>query len=139
MKVTLEWNKPKRKIADEACGGSRGLLFLANEAKRLMEPYVPADTMVLAQNVRTYTEQDAGIVEYMSPYAHYQFEGVLYVSSRTGSAWSRGEYKVPAGKALNHSKFRHPLATSHWDEAMRTARKGELAQAYQNYLNGGRG
>ena len=139
MNISLKWNKPKTKITEEATGGTPGRLFLANEAKRLMDPYVPADSLFLAQNVRTYVENDAGIVEYMSPYAHYQFEGELYVSSVTGSSWSKGEYKMPAGRELRHSKFRHPLATSHWDKAMRTARKDDLVRAYQNYLNGGTG
>ena len=125
MKISLKWNKPKAKITEEATGGTPGRLFLANEAKRLMDPYVPADSLFLAQNVRTYVENGAGIVE--------------YVSSITGSAWSKGEYKVPAGRKLRHSKFRHPLATSHWDKAMRIARKDDLARAYQNYLNGGTG
>lgn len=137
MKFSLNWNKPKKTISFEASGGVHGRLFLANEAKRLMDPYVPADNLILAQNVRTYVENHAGIIEYMSPYAHYQFEGEVYVSSITGSAWSHGEYKIPSGKEMVHSKFRHPLATSHWDRAMKTARKGDLSRAYQAYLNGG--
>ena len=28
--------------------------FLANEAKRLMDPYVPADSLALAQNVSVH-------------------------------------------------------------------------------------
>ena len=139
MKVEFKWDKPASTITIEATGGDKGLLFLANEARRLMDPYVPADNLVLAKNTNVYTEGDKGIVEYMSPHAHYQYVGKLYVSSITGSSYAgKGEYKVPTGKNLKYSTFRHPLATSYWDKAMMTARKGDLAKACQNYLRGGR-
>lgn len=137
MQLDFMWLKPISQIAKDKLGGDAGQLFLANEAKRLMDPYVPADTMALAQNTRVYVESGNGIVEYMSPYAHYQYKGELYVSSSTGSPWSLGEYKVPAGRPINHSKFRHPLATSEWDKAMYTARKGDLTAAMQRYVDGG--
>ena len=139
MKVRFQWNKPMKQIISEKTGGKKGNLFLANEAKRLMDPYVPASqNKMLSQNVSVYADEKAGYVKYNSPYAHYQYEGELYVSSRTGSAWAKdGEYKVPAGKKLKHKKTFHPLATDHWDEAMKNARKDELVQAYQRYLRRG--
>lgn len=136
IKIELEWNKPINKIVDQVTGGEAGQLFLANEAKRLMDPYVPADELILAQNVQVYTEKGKGIVHYKSPYAHYQWEGILYVSSITGSAWSKGEYKVATSKKLKHAQFRHPLASSHWEKAMMTARKNDLAKAMENHLKG---
>ena len=138
MGVNLEWKQPKKQTAYKCSGGDPVQLFLANEAKRLMDPYVPARNLVLAQNVRTYVEDGAGHVHYISPYAHYQYEGLLYVSSRNGSAWARmGEYKVKARpeKKLVQSKARHPLATSQWDKAMMAARKDDLARAVQRYLD----
>lgn len=139
MKVGFKWNKPENVIVKEATNGNAGLLFLANEAKTLMDPYVPADNLVLSQNVAVYVEDDIGIVEYLSSYAHYQWEGELYVSSITGSPWaSQGEYKVPAtpSRELEHSTFRHPLATSHWEEAMSVARGDDLARAMEDFLKG---
>lgn len=136
MRVDFEWNKPVSQIAKEIIN-SDVQLFLANECKRQMEPYVPAQNLILAQNVSVYTEDDRGIVEYRSPYSHYQWEGELYVSSITGSPWaSEGEHKVPAGKPLNQSRFRHPLATSHWEKAMWTAKGDAVTQAVQRYLGG---
>lgn len=138
MKLEFKWNKSKKQLAFEKTGGKEGRLFLANEAKRLMDPYVPAKNLVLAQNTRILAEGEHGVVEYNSPYAHYQYGGELYVSSETGSPWAaKGEYKVPAGKSLEYDTFRHPLATDHWDEAMMVARKGDLTAAYQKYLERG--
>lgn len=138
MKLDFQWNKSKKQLAYDKTGGKKGRKFLANEAKRLMDPYVPAKNLILAQNTRIVVEDEHGVVEYNSPYAHYQYEGELYVSSVTGSPWaSEGEHKIPTGKKLQQDPFRHPLATDHWDEAMMVARKRDLAQAYQDYLNGG--
>lgn len=137
MKVDFKWMKPEKQIMGETTKGNNGILFLANEAKRLMDPYVPADNLVLAQNTEIYVENDKGIVEYITPYAHYQWEGELYVSSKTGSPWaSEGEYKIPAtpAKDLEHSKFRHPLATSHWDTAMKISRGDDLARAMEEFI-----
>lgn len=137
MKLEFRFDKPQEQIVKERLS-PKARLFLANEAARLMDPYVPAQNLILAQNTRVYLEDETGIVHYTSPYAHYQYKGELYVSSTTGSAWaSKGEYKVPAGKTLKQSKFRHPLATSEWDKAMLKSRKEDLVKAVQNYVNGG--
>ena len=69
MSMTFQWNKSVAAIAKEATGGNKTLLFMANEAKRLMDPYVPARNLVLAQNVRVYVEGDVGVVHYTSPYS----------------------------------------------------------------------
>lgn len=137
MSVEMKWNKPINQIAKEATGGNRTLLFMANEARRLMNPYVPARNMVLARNVRTYVEGDVGIVHYLSPYARFQHEGNLMLSKTTGSAWARyGETKYATDKKLRYSNNKHPLATSHWEEAMMVARGEEYRAAVQRYVEG---
>lgn len=137
-RVDFEWKKKPDKIVKEIINDDLHL-FMANEMKRFMDPYVPAQNLVLAQNVSIYTEREVGVVEYRSPYAHYQYAGELYVSSKTGSPWaSEGEYKVPTGESLEYSKFRHPLATSHWDKAAVTARGDDLTRAMQNYVKRGK-
>ena len=133
----MRWNKPIPQIAKEATGGNKTLLFMAQEARRLMDPYVPARNMVLSRNVRTYVEDDHGVVHYMTPYARFQYEGFVMVSRITGSPWAnRGESKVVTGRRLNYSGARHPLATAEWDKAMKTARMDDYLQAVQNYVRG---
>lgn len=107
-----------------------------------MDPYVPADTLALAQNVRIYVEGNQGIVHYNSPYAHYQYKGIVYgpnypiKDGGTVDGWKSPSKKTSTGRKMNHSKFRHPLATSEWDKAAMAGKKGQLAKAYQNYLRG---
>lgn len=139
MRIDFEWNKEPDQITKEIID-SDTRLFMANEAKRFMDPYVPADNLVLAQNVSIYTEKDVGVVEYRSPYAHYQWEGELYgpnypiEDNGMVVGWCSPPHKTPTGKKLNYSTFRHPLATSHWDEAMKTARGDDLTKSVQNYI-----
>lgn len=137
MGTEMRWNKPISQIVKEATGGNRTLLFMAQEAKRLMAPYVPARDLVLAKNVRTYVESDLGVVHYLSPYARFQYNGLVMVSRITGSPWAnKEESKVVINRPLNYSKARHPLATSEWDKAMKTARMDDYLQAVQNYVRG---
>ena len=134
----MHWNRPIPQIVREATGDKKTLLFMAQEARRLMDPYVPARNMVLSRNVRTYVEDDHGVVHYLSPYARFQYEGYLMVSRITGSPWAaKGESKVVTGTRLNYSSARHPLATSEWDQAMKTARLEDYVHAVQNYVRRG--
>lgn len=138
MGVEFRWNKMIPQIAKEALGGDRTLLFMANEAKRLMEPYVPALNEFLYQKVRTYVENGNGVVHYVSDYAKYQYKGILMVSRITGSSWAKHkESKVTTGRHLEHSKSKHHLATSEWDKAMKAARMGDYTSAVQKFVNGG--
>lgn len=147
MKIDFKWEKSIQDVIYDVTGKDDGRVFMANEAKRLMDPYVPAKNLVLAQNVSVYMENGQGIVHYLSPYAHYQWEGTLYIdpvykkgafTNGEGLFWSRPNVaKVPGGKPLEVNKFKHPLATSHWDKAMMTAKKDDLAKAYTDYLKRG--
>lgn len=139
MSVGFKWNKSIVQILDEATGGKNTLLFMASEAKRLMDPYVPALSMNLSQNISCYVDGDEGIVHYNSPYARFQHEGIVMVSKITGSPWARyGEGKVTTGRKLNHNRSKHPLATSHWEKAMMTARGQEYIQSVNAYIHGGK-
>jgi hypothetical protein len=70
-----------------------------------MNPFVPMDSGVLSQTYETGHDAFGGFVKYVSPYAHYQFNGI----------------------GFNFSKKYHSLATSHWDKAMMTVYENQLA------------
>lgn len=140
MDLHFHWNDALELIAKRKTGGKAGMLFLANEAARFMNPYVPADNMVLSQNLTVTADWNAGHVKYNSPYAHYQYIGEVYGPNYpiTDGGEVMGFYspphKTPTGAKLEYSDFRHPLATDHWDKAMMTARRDDLAKSYENYL-----
>lgn len=133
--LDFQWEKPFKQIIEEASGGDQTKLFMANEAKRLMNPYLPANNLAMSKAVSVYMEQGQGIVHYLSPYARFQFEGNVMVGRESHSPWARyGERKVSTDKKLKYNTFRHPLATSHWDKAMMAARKDNLAKATENFI-----
>ena len=72
MGIDFSWNKPEKQIISETTGGDKAQLFLANEAQKLMKPYVPELGHMMAKNVRTYVENGGGVVHYLSPYARFQ-------------------------------------------------------------------
>lgn len=82
--------------------------FVANEAARGMNPYVPMFTGMLTASatVTPFT------VTYNTPYAGY----------------------VYGGRRMHISKERHALATSKWDKAYLAAHGEELFKACEQYL-----
>lgn len=71
-------------------------------------PYVPMDTGYLNQAVDITSEY----VHYKAPYAHKMWDG----------------------DGLNFSKDKHPLATSHWEQAMKVAKGEQLAADIEAYI-----
>lgn len=103
--------------------------------RRYCRPYVPASDRDLTRN----TKADADGVHYNFPYAHYQYEGVVYapnipLSTPNGFyGWysPAGKMKHPTDRGLGTPGeytdsygnswtfgYNKPLATHHWDEAM---------------------
>ena len=137
MGISFKWDKPLGKIIEETTGGDQAQLFMANESRKLMQPYVPEIKHLMVKNVRTYVEDGQGIVHYLSPYARFQYHGKVMVSSKTGSAFaSQGEFKVLTNRDL---RFTKPMATSYWDKAMKLARGADLIKAVQNFIKLRRG
>ena len=106
--------------------------YFTNMAKRYMDKYVPlGDTGLLRSNVSV----DGNIITYKSPYAHYQYKGILYVDPETGSSWAGKDVtKVPTGEPLN---YHTPGTGLHWDKKMMTAEGDKLIKEVQKYIDRG--
>lgn len=139
MGVELKWNRPIAKIAEDATGGDKTLLFMANEAVRMMDPYVPATSAeMLADSAQTRVENGKGIAEYSGPYSHYQYTGDAMVGP-SGSAWAKpGETKHYNGQRLSYSKEAHPKATAKWNEAMMAEKGKQYVASIQRFVKGGK-
>ena len=107
--------------------------FIDNEVMRQSLPYMPNLNGVLQNAMMAQTVIGSGEIRQNTPYARYQYYGVLFVDpitlkgsfydARTGRHWSRkGVSKIPDpnGRMLNYNTSKNALAGSHWfDRAMK--------------------
>ncbi len=102
--------------------------FFTNTCRRYMEKYVPMDNGTLREVV---DEQDNKVI-YQSPYAHYQYIGILYVDPVTGSSFARKDTKkVPTNKSL---KYHTPGTGPYWDRRMVSNDINEVIKEVEEYI-----
>ena len=96
--------------------------YVANEALRLSEPYVPFATGRLSQS--GHVENDKEIV-WKTPYARYQCGGKVWIDPeinaagfKTENGWysRRNSKKIPTDRNLEYHNG--PLRGDHWFERM---------------------
>lgn len=100
------------------------------EAQRLLnmqivadcDPLIPFQQGALRNSVNYPQGINGGEIEWNTPYAHYQYEGELYLAEN-GSSWAKKyEKKYPAGEPLNY----HTEGTGdHWFETAKEQHKEE--------------
>lgn len=130
----------KQQIIDKyGLDGGRTQKVIDSAFMGYMEPYMPADSYSMINNMHSSTKVGAGEININVPYAHYQHEGELYVDPITGKGafydenngrfWSRPKVKkVPSGKKLNY--YGGALRGDHFVERM-------LADHFEDILNAG--
>lgn len=99
--------------------------FIDKECIRLMTPYTPMKTGLLVKSATLGTKIGSGHIIYASPYARYQYYGVVYGPNIP--IFENGELvgfcspkkKHSTGRAINYSKTKHPQAQRLWFEAMK--------------------
>ena len=128
MKLTL--NKviidPDRVTKNHTAGASK---FLAQRVKAYCDPFVPFQTGTLKNTA--YCGEN--YVQYRTPYAHYQYVGVVMVGMLSGSTWAkRGEPKRYTMRLMTHGGQRG----AHWDKRMMAQRGGEVTADVAAFLGG---
>lgn len=123
--------------------GGRTQIFLTNEAMRLMNPFVPFRENGLRSSARVVDNGTA--IEYQSPYAHYQYMGVLYVDPKYNKGamfnpsygyWSRpGINKIKTDRKLKYKGG--GLSGAKWDEKMMNKHGDELVKSVQKFMEVG--
>lgn len=144
MNIGVKWKRSPGDIVSMKTKRTQGLLWLGNEFKKLLDPYVPADTGTLSTNVKVTADDKKTVIRYASPYAHYQYTGVVFVDPKynvgaftngAGKYWSRpGISKKATGRKLKHTKGRHSNARSKWDKEGRRTILPKLVAAFQAYI-----
>jgi len=126
-------------------------LVLTIQAMKDTNPFVPFRTGSLSNRAQagehlaseakeaTQKAVDAGkaVIIYPGPYAHYLYEGKLYVDPETGSSWAgKGKHKTITDKNLVFSKTTgHENAQAHWFEASKAVNMGKWKRVYGKALD----
>ena len=101
-----------------------------NVMAQYMNPYVP----MREGNLSTDIDVNGERVRYLSPYAHYQFEGIVYgpnipiIENGVIVGWWSRPNKQPTGQQLVYSTEKHPQATHHWHKAMMRDKRDEFTK-----------
>lgn len=101
--------------------------FIDSECLRQMKPYTPFRTGVLEHSATLGTVIGSGEIMYNSPYARYQYYGVVYGPNiplyengvLVGFRSPRGKKKHPTDRQLQYSTSRRPQAQRLWFETMK--------------------
>lgn len=140
MLVKVELNAPRimTKVENDRLGR-----FTAQQWHRLMIPYTPRRTGRLIRNVAYMPHA----IHYKEPYAHYMYEGKVYVDPQTGASgfltdkgWRsrRNIRKIPTARSFSYNKTQSPYATDHWDiVAARSGQRDKLYRTINNALQNG--
>ena len=109
--------------------------LIDSECMRYMSDYMPRrQAGELEHKMVMATVIGSGEIDTPGPYAHYLYEGILYVSPTTGSAWAKkNEIKVPTGKELTYAGA--PMRGKKWFERMKSDHKEDILQSARDLLN----
>lgn len=121
MKVTVDINTANIMRQRGMGGDNRAQKFLASEAARLMDAYVPMQQGPL-KNQHTIAA-DGSSVTYTQPYAHYQYRGEVMAGRAP---------KHYTGESLNHHGA--PMRGPNWDKRMIADKSDELANNLKTYI-----
>lgn len=108
-----------------------------SECMRYMGDYMPRRQAGELQHMMVMsTVVGSGEIHTPGPYAHYLYEGILYVSPTTGSAWAKqGEIKAPTGKDLTYAGA--PMRGKKWFDRMKADHKEDILKSVQALVKRG--
>jgi len=103
-------------------------------------PYMPMITgQFIDLSIAASTELfKYGELLYPTVYAHFLWQGIVFVDPETGSAWARaGVTKIPIGRELIFNKESNPLATAQWVIAAQNDNLEKWINDFQKAINAG--
>lgn len=104
---------------------SKAQKFIDSECIRQMKPYTPFRTGMLERSATLGTVIGSGRIVYTSPYARYQYYGVVYgpnipiYENGILVGFRSPKQKHKTNRMLTYSKARHPQAQRLWFETMK--------------------
>ena len=109
------------------------------------QPYVPASPdRTLEFSAQISTEIGSGQVVWNTPYAHYQYMGIVYGPNipsiqdgvLMGFFSPPGRPKYPTDRELIYDRAQNPLAGPRWFERMKADRLNDILDEARKAING---
>lgn len=110
--VSIDVSEITRKI--DAVIDDDAKFFFYNKFYAAMNPYVPADTVTMYDTAEVTSDG----IHFIQPYSSAPYFG-----------------KTRNGGQMQFKTDKHPLATDHWDIATWSAKKGDICDDLQDYIN----
>ena len=110
------------------------------------QPYVPASPdRTLEFSAQAATQIGSGQVVWDTPYAHYQYMGIVYgpnipiIQDGVLLGWFSppGRKKYPTDRQLTYDTAQNPMAGSHWFERMKADRLNDILDVARHVMNEG--
>lgn len=127
FKVVIDTNAINNRYSERK---KKARMMMKNEIVKDCDPFVPMLNGNLKNSPMASIGANDNYIIYNSPYARYQYYGLLMVDPLTGKGaffdpdygfWSRpGVSKVRTSRPLHHSTTHHPKACSRWFEKGKT-------------------
>lgn len=132
----------KQQIIDKyGLDGGRTQKVIDSTFMGYLDDYMPQDTNEMINSMYSSTRVGSGEININKPYAHYQYEGNLYVDPKykigafhdpvSGRYWSRPNVKkIPSEKKLNYhgganrgDHFVERMLADHFDDILNAGQK----------------
>ncbi len=133
-KAVLEWNanfapKWSRRF-------SNAQKFVDSEVLRLCEPYTPMKTSMLIKSGTLGTTIGSGLVQWIAPYAKFQYYGKVMIGVESRSAWAKkGERKEVTERDLTYHGG--GLRGSFWFQRMKEVHGRQIIEGAKKIAGGG--
>lgn len=123
----LEWNPNIQRFNQQY---SRAQEWLDRAVLKDSTPFVPMQSGALFKTGILGTVVGTGIVEWIAPYARYQYYGKVWKGPKYGP-------KYKTDKDLHHSTSAHELAQPYWFEAAKSLNKTQWINGARRIAGGG--
>ena len=121
MKIKVALNVVKILKARGMGGDNRVQVYLASEAKRLCDPYVPMQRGLLKNTA--VVAADGKTITYGQPYAHYQYYGEVMAG--------RAPKQYTGDKLTYHGA---PMRGPQWEKRMLADKRNDLVRNVTNFI-----
>lgn len=129
--------KPVQKIMDGLGVTARGDVqrFHTANVRRRIQKYMPYRSGATIKLMIVQSPVDEPFIHVDAPYAHFQYEGKVWIYPPTGSTWApKYGMKEKTDRDLTYDKTKNPQAGPYWDRRLVAAEGAVMRQELQDYV-----